>query len=86
MIYCIVAMLRGWDSHVLSTGQAEEEVGSFRDLFMFASALPEDEVALLPESPEALQVCVVTAVRAYSSLGTTPGSQPRWVRPGTSWE
>lgn len=32
MIYYFVAALRGWDSHVLSAGQAEEEAGSFRNL------------------------------------------------------
>lgn len=47
---------------MLSAGQAEEEDGSFRNIFDFASALLGEEMALLLESPEGVQVCVVTAL------------------------
>lgn len=55
MIYYMVAVLRGWDSHVVSAGQAEEEAGSFRNLFVLASALAGEEAASLLESPEGVQ-------------------------------
>lgn len=47
MIHYIVAVLRDQDSHTLGTGQAEDEVSFFSEDSVFASTLPEEEVALL---------------------------------------
>lgn len=81
----MVAMPKGWDSHVLSVGQAEREAGSFRDSSVFASALPGEEVAPLLKSLGGCRF-VLSLLFKHSSFDTNPGSQPRWVRPGTCWE
>lgn len=52
MIHYIVAVLRDQDSHMLGTGQAEDEVSFFSEDSVFASTLPEEEVALLWSPPK----------------------------------
>lgn len=55
--------------------------GSFRNLLVFASALPGEEVALPLESPEGGQVCAVTALMHNLHLAQTQGSaQVGWSR------